>query len=141
MLQNLKAVIIDEISLVKSDLLYQLNFRLSKDIFQNDLPFGGVAVFVFGDILKIRPTLGSFVFDSPKDKRLQLFYAVEDLWKKFKVVNLKTNHRQGDDKLYVDLLNRVRIGEETKDDIEEVFLKMTQEYQKMHCTYLVQIKK
>ena len=46
LLQNLRAVIIDEISLVKSDLLYQLHFRLSKDIFQNDLPFGGVAVFV-----------------------------------------------------------------------------------------------
>ena len=120
MLQNLRAVVIDEISLVKSDMLYQLHFRLSKDIFQNDLPFGGVAVFVLGDLLQIRPTLGSFVFDAPRDKRLQLFYAVEDLWKKFDVVNLKTNHRQGDDKQYADLLNRVRIGEETKTDIENL---------------------
>ena len=70
--------------------------------------------------MQIRPTLGSFVFDEPKDKRLRLFYAVEDLWKKINVINLKTNRRQGDEKLYADLLNRIRIGEETKVDIENL---------------------
>ena len=60
LLQNLKLLIIDEISLVKSDILYQIHFRLMKDIFQNESLFGGVAVFVFGDILQIKPTKGNF---------------------------------------------------------------------------------
>ena len=38
-LQNLKVLIIDEISLVKSDILYQIHFRLMKDIFQNESLF------------------------------------------------------------------------------------------------------
>ena len=114
--QNLKVLIIDEISLVKSDILYQIHFRLMKDIFQNNLSFGGIAVFVFGDILQIKPTKGNFVFGPPYDQRLRLYYAVEDLWKKFKVVNLITNHRQGDDQIYADILNRIRIGEQTEND-------------------------
>ena len=38
-LQNLKVLIIDEINLVKSDILYQIHFRLMKDIFQNESLF------------------------------------------------------------------------------------------------------
>ena len=118
LLQNLKLLIIDEISLVKSDILYQIHFRLMKDIFQNESLFGGVAVFVFGDILQIKPTKGNFIFGTPYDKRLQLYYHVEDIWKKFEVVNLKTNHRQGDDRTYADILNRIRVGEQTEEDIK-----------------------
>ena len=73
-------------------------------------------MFVFGDILQIKPTKGNFVFGPPYDNRLRLYYAVEDLWKKFKVVNLITNHRQGDDQIYADILNRIRIGKQTEND-------------------------
>ena len=33
------------------------------------------------------------------------------------MVNLTENHRQGNDKTYGDLLNRLRIGEVTKEDL------------------------
>ena len=88
-----------------------------KDIFQNDLPLGGISVFVLGDVLQIKPTLGSFIYAPPSDKRLKLYHAVENLWERFVVINLRTNHRQGDDKVYADLLNRLRIGEQTNDDV------------------------
>ena len=79
--RQLKLLIIDEISLVRSDLLYQLNFRLQKDIFQNNLPFGGLAVFVFGDIMQIRPPGARHVFLSPLNPRLQILHArLEQIW-------------------------------------------------------------
>ena len=34
------------------------------------------------------------------------------------MINLEINHRQGKDKEYADLLNRVRVGKHTKDDID-----------------------
>ena len=111
LLRNLRAVIVDEMSLVKSDMLYQIHFRLMKDIFQNDTYFGGVAVFVLGDILQIEPVKGTPIYSAPRDQRLKLCHAVEDLWKKFIVINLNTNHRQGDDKAYANLLNRIRVGD------------------------------
>ena len=108
-LQNLKVIIIDEISLVKSDMLYQLHFRLAREIMQRpDLPFGGVSVVLLGDLLQLKPVLGHFVFQSPNNKELQLAYLMDSLWEKFEVITLKTNHRQGDDKPYAELLNRVR---------------------------------
>ena len=120
LLRNLRAVIVDEMSLVKSDMLYQLHFRLMKDIFQNDLPFGGVSVFVLGDILQIEPVKGSSIYSVPRDQRLQICHAFEDLWKKFIVINLNKNHRQGDDKGYADLLNRVRVGQQTREDVAKL---------------------
>ena len=34
------------------------------------------------------------------------------------VINLTTNHRQGNDKTYADLLNRIRTGDHTPEDLE-----------------------
>ena len=52
LLRNLKCVIIDEISMVKSDLLFQLDMRLREVTQKPEKIFGGVAIFVFGDLLK-----------------------------------------------------------------------------------------
>ena len=48
-------VIIDEFSMIKADMLYQLDMRLREVKEKPDLDFGGVAVFMFGDILQLRP--------------------------------------------------------------------------------------
>ena len=48
-------MIIDEISMVKSDLLFQLDMRLKEVTHKIDTPFGGVAIFAFGDLLQLRP--------------------------------------------------------------------------------------
>lgn len=42
--------------------------------------------------------------------------AIDTLWKKCYVILLKTNHRQGEDHQYADLLNRIRIGKHTDMD-------------------------
>ena len=45
-------VIIDEYSMIKADMLYLLDLRLKEIKQRTDLPFGGVAVFLLGDILQ-----------------------------------------------------------------------------------------
>ena len=57
-LQNLLFIILDEISLVKSGILYQVHFRLSREIKQINLVFGNVATLCFGDILQIKHARG-----------------------------------------------------------------------------------
>ena len=56
-LKNLVALIIDEISFVKADMLYMLNLRL-QEIKENKKPFGGVAIYAFGDIFQLQPVAG-----------------------------------------------------------------------------------
>ena len=45
---------------------------------------------------------------------------MDPLWRKFDCINLEINHRQGEDKEYADMLNRIRIGEQTAEDIEKL---------------------
>ena len=50
--KNLRALVVDEFSMMKPEILYRVDLRL-KEIKQNDKDFGGVAVFLFGDILQV----------------------------------------------------------------------------------------
>jgi hypothetical protein len=115
-LQNLKLIIIDEVSLVNADMLYQIHFRLSTEIFQNNLPFGGVSLVVLGDLMQLRPVTGNFVFALTSNHKLRSTQLIDNLWEKFEVITLKTNHRQGENKQYAEFLERVRFGRFTEDD-------------------------
>ena len=46
--KNLKCLVTDEFSMMKSDQLYQLDLRL-RELKQNNKTFGGVALFLLGD--------------------------------------------------------------------------------------------
>ena len=46
LLKNLKIVVIDEFSMVKSDMLYQLDLRLKELKEVDDVPFGGSCCFL-----------------------------------------------------------------------------------------------
>ena len=107
--KNLTILIIDEVSMVKSDMLYQMDLKLQELKERPGVPFGGVAVLLFGDMLQLRPVLGAFPFEKPKNPDFQATFALQNRWEMFKVLNLEVNHRQGNDKDYADMLNRIRI--------------------------------
>ena len=48
--EELKLIIIDEMSMVSADDLYKIHHRLC-DIFNTNLPFGGLGMMFVGDIL------------------------------------------------------------------------------------------
>ena len=115
--RKLKCVIVDEISMVSADLLYNLDLRL-REITQVDKIMGGLAVFLFGDLFQLEPPKAYYVFKEPLNKEHAVAYHLRNLWRQFTVVHLEENHRQGEDKTYGDLLNRLRVGEHTEEDIE-----------------------
>ena len=117
-LKNLKILIVDEFSMMKSDMLYLVHLRLC-EIKQVNQDFGGVKVILFGDLAQLKPILGRYIFAPPNNADYRLSYGdgTDSLWRRFKVINLEKNHRQGKDKDYADILNRVRVGKHTKEDI------------------------
>ena len=117
-LENLQVVIIDEFSFIKADMLYLLDLRLKEVKQVSDVPFGGVSIFFFGDILQLRPVCATYIFEEPISEKFKLVFHANSLWKKFKFVILQTNHRQGEDKVYADLLNRIRKGDIIEEDIK-----------------------
>ena len=120
LLRNLRCIIIDEISMVKSDLLFQLDMRLREVTQKPDKLFGGVAIFAFGDLLQLRPIQARYIFEEPKCQEYKLGYYSGTHWHSFKVINLVENHRQDNDKEYAEMLNRIRIGEQTAEDIKQL---------------------
>jgi len=116
-LKNLKLIIIDEISMVKADQLYQLDLRLREITQKSCQLFGGVSIICFGDILQLQPCRARYIFEEPKCEAYKLAYDCGTHWKSFEVINLEENHRQNEDKEYANILNRIRIGEVTIEDL------------------------
>ena len=67
---------------------------------------------------------------------------IDPLWHKFEVVLLTYNHRQGEDRSYAEILNRMRTGEHTEEDCRILEQRVKQEGSKdlptdalhIHCT-------
>ena len=108
-LQDLEIVIIDEMSLMKSDLLYKLHRRLC-EVFQSDDLFANKSVILVGDILQLRPVMGNYIFQSPYNDHFKAFHQEVQLWQQFEVFNLVHNHRQGEGNAWANLLNELREG-------------------------------
>ena len=69
-LSELRLIIIDEMSLVSSDMLYKIDAKL-KEIFhlRKELPFAGVGIVLVGDLLQIPPVKAKYIFLPPKNER------------------------------------------------------------------------
>ena len=116
-LQKLKVLIIDEISMVSATMLYHIHRRLEeiKGSLSTKSIFGDVTIIAVGDLYQLRPVKQSFVFDFPDDDYAKLH---DPLWYQFKFAELTEIMRQKDDKLFAELLNRVRTDSCTEADIK-----------------------
>ena len=123
---GIKLILVDEISMVGNSMFQiQLNNRL-KDIKGCREDFGGVSIIAIGDLFQLEPVMDGYIF---KDLR-KLDYAVlaPSLWHKhFKMFELNEIMRQRDSKLFAELLNRLREGIHTPDDILKLKERVVQE--------------
>ena len=109
----LKTLVIDEISMVRADMLDYVDQALRRFGPHKDQPFGGVQVILIGDLAQIAPIVAKqeereflashyrseFFFDS---------YAMQDL--DFQTVSLSKIYRQTDTD-FIDTLNAVRLNQ------------------------------
>ena len=92
-LKNLHFVIIDEISMVKADQLFQLDMRLREVKQKPNKLFGGVSIFAFGDMLQLKPCLGKYIFQEPVCEEFKIpFYSLTH-WQSFSIINLDLSIR------------------------------------------------
>ena len=115
-LQDLELIIIDEFSMVSSDMLYKIHDRLCEIFYPSQDYFGGKSIMFVGDIMQLKPVRGRFIFQEPKSKKYAKVHQIDPLWETFEVVVLETNHRQGDGNIWSILLSRARVGKLNDDD-------------------------
>ena len=124
-LEDVEVVIVDEMSMVSVDDFYNLHLRLQQ-IFDSKDDFGGRGLMMFGDLLQLPPVQARAIFKKPKSAKSNVWKNMKDkhkkpigdLWLKCEVVYLKTNFRQGEGNPWTNLLNRVRIGEPSLEDVQ-----------------------
>lgn len=100
--ENLDMIIIDEVSMVRCDLLDKIDVVLSH-YRKSDLPFGGVQVILMGDLYQLPPVANdkdwnklSQYYDTPFFFSSRVFQRIQ-----CPMVELLENHRQkGNDKFY-----------------------------------------
>ena len=122
-LEQVETAIVDEMSMVSVDFLYNLHKRLM-EIFDSKDDFGGRGLMLVGDLLQLPPVRATPIFKKPKSGKNKIFSnmvdkdtnPIGDLWGNCEVVVLKTNFRQGEGDPWTELLNRVRIGQATAKD-------------------------
>jgi hypothetical protein len=114
-LADVKIVIIDEISMVSSEMFIWIHRRLST-IFSDNRPFGGKSIIVVGDLNQLPPVMGSAIYKKPtNDPHATLFGG--NLWENFVVHRLTTIMRQQDDLAFAMALNSMATGTMTTPDI------------------------
>ncbi|VDI08176.1 Hypothetical predicted protein [Mytilus galloprovincialis] len=111
---KIRLLIIDEISMVGSELLLQIHYRLCEITGINE-PFGGISVLAFGDLFQLPPVMQQFVFKPSKDPLSRMY---GNLWDDFSLYELTEIMRQKDDFKFAELLNRIRNATFTSEDIE-----------------------
>lgn len=108
LIKSLDLLIIDEISMVRADILDGINDVLCR--YKNPLlPFGGVQILMIGDLHQLPPVVKNEEWDLLRDHYdTPYFFGSHALRKtRPKVVALKHIYRQSD-RTFIELLNKVR---------------------------------
>ena len=124
LIRNVDVVIIDEISMVRSDLFWAVDYRL-RQISQGankKKAFGGKQLILVGDFYQLPPVVKS----EEEERFIKNTYGGEfafqtETWEKggFKCFCLKTVHRQGNDSLFLSILNHIRHNDIESRDIQD----------------------
>jgi len=116
-IENLELLIIDEISMVRSDVIDVIDKILRVFRKTNHLPFGGIQVMLIGDTFQLPPIANSNEWNILSQFYKTPFFFSSKVIEKNKplYIELKKIYRQNEQE-FIDLLNRVRINKVSTND-------------------------
>jgi ATP-dependent DNA helicase PIF1 len=120
-LQALDFLIIDEISMVRADIVDTMD-RALRNAKDNDLPFGGIRVLMIGDPFQLPPVQDrKWQGSIAQGKYGQGFFFQADVFRGLEVLKIRLTeiHRQKD-KAFIDSLERLRLGRITKQSLDNL---------------------
>jgi len=105
MFLELELLVIDEISMVRADLLDAIDFTLRR-IRKNPQPFGGIQLLVIGDLYQLSPVVRQNVQSGLSQYYSSPYFFDAHAWKKTNAltIELKKVYRQ-EDQEFVEMLN------------------------------------
>jgi hypothetical protein len=138
-IRNLELLIIDEVSMLRADLLDAIDFML-KFVRRNNEPFGGVQVLFIGDLLQLPPVVKNDEWNLLSAYYNGIYFFNSQILTSFPplVIELTTIFRQKEDE-FIDLLNNLRNNRFTEQNIallNSKVIKDLQNFDKKGCITL-----
>lgn len=118
-IQYVDTLVIDEVSMVRCDVFDRIE-RILRYVRNNEAPFGGVQIILFGDVFQLPPVSKKEETIFLKKKYGGIYFFHSEAYKNndFGFIELTSNHRQKGDTRYYEILNRMRDGKLTQDDVD-----------------------
>jgi hypothetical protein len=119
-IRSMDLLIIDEISMVRADLLDGIDFVLRR--YKNRYkPFGGVQILMIGDLQQLAPVVKNEEWDILKDYYKTMFFFGSKAYQESQCVSVELKHifRQRDE-AFIRILNEVRNDEITQQTLTEL---------------------
>ena len=119
-IRNMELLIIDEVSMLRADLLDAIDFMM-QSIRKKKIPFGGVQVLYIGDLLQLPPIINDYEWAVLKQyyKGKFFFNAHAILQNPPLYIELSKIFRQSDDK-FISILNNLRNNTITAIDVQNL---------------------
>lgn len=118
--QKIDTIVIDEISMVRSDLLDCVNkfLQLNRG---SDIPFGGVQMIFIGDLYQLPPVVTSSEREIFKTHYLSQYFFDAKVFEKLnlELIELEKVYRQKDN-AFINLLNAVRNNSASEEHLSEI---------------------
>ena len=117
-MRNLELLIIDEVSMLRADLLDAMDWSL-RNVRRNNVPFGGVQVLFIGDLLQLPPVVRSDEWNFLRNYYRGIhFFNAKVLEEQAPLyIELSTIYRQQDEE-FIQVLNHLRDNQITNDDVK-----------------------
>jgi ATP-dependent DNA helicase PIF1 len=126
-------LVIDEVSMLRADIIEAIDQTLRLNSGKPELPFGGKQIIFVGDIFQLPP-----VFDGSDETEREIFteiYSSEHFFSSKAYQELKPrfheftkSHRQGKDLKFVELLDKVRLCQADQPCLDELNSRYDPEY-------------
>ncbi|MFT4565787.1 MAG: hypothetical protein ACI9FN_000740 [Saprospiraceae bacterium] len=119
-INELDLLVIDEISMVRADLLDEIDFTLRR-VRRINSPFGGVQVLAIGDLLQLAPISKPNIESVLQEFYPSPYFYESIAWKRASkvVVQLHKIYRQTD-RTFIDILNKIRVGKSNQQDVDYI---------------------
>lgn len=116
---NIDTIVIDEVSMVRSDILDNIDVSLRVQR-GNPMPFGGVQMIFFGDLFQLPPVVAS-QFEKQYFSTVyeSAYFFSAKIWQEKQPIVLELRHiyRQ-EERIFIDLLDKIRTGTMEFDDFQ-----------------------
>ena len=127
LIQQLDAIIIDEVSMVRADLMDCIDKSLRLNGRKKKLPFGGVKLILVGDLYQLPPVVMSRERELFQDRYQSPYFfsadcihgGIESGGARLEMVELEKIYRQKDDR-FIRILNAIRSNTVEDDELSEL---------------------